>query len=71
MGERAKLTDKQAAILKFVRKSIKARGVPPTRQEIADEFGLASANGAHQHLLAIALKGHIQLTHIARGIRVL
>lgn len=71
MSAKPKLTDKQAAILKFVRQSLKKRGYPPTRQEIADEFGFSSPNAADSHLRLIELKGYIELVHVSRGIRVL
>ena len=65
---RIPLTAKQAAVLDFVKLHAKRYGFPPTRQEISDAFGFASANAAQQHLELIARKGHIVMQHAARGI---
>jgi len=43
--------------------------MPPTRKEIADAFGFASANAAECHLRALAAKGFIELSPAtSRGI---
>jgi len=43
----------------------------PSRVEIANEFGWASANAAHEVLSALAKKGYITLVpSVARGIRI-
>lgn len=66
----ARLTRRQAEILALIRSAIVARGLPPTRAELAKALGLASANGAEEHLKALARKGAITLTRgAARGIR--
>lgn len=63
------LTDRQQAILDFIRKRI-GQGLPPTRGDIAEAFGFASRSAAEQHLRALAGKGAIVLAEgRARGIR--
>lgn len=63
------LTSRQAEILAALRKFIDEHGRPPTRAEIAQAFGFRSPNAAEEHLRALARKGAIELTGVARGIR--
>ena len=64
------LTDRQQAILDFVRERIAADGMPPTLAEIANAFGFRQARAAAKHLLALEAKGHLTLLPgKARGIR--
>lgn len=64
------LTSRQREILDFIRNSLDVLGAPPTRAEIANAFGFASANAAEEHLKALAKKGNIVLEPgAARGIR--
>src|SRR6185503_14995987 len=64
------LTEKQEKILAFVRAHLREHGLPPTREEIAREFGFAVRASAEEHLRAIARKGHIELIPgSSRGIR--
>ncbi|HEY1182423.1 MAG TPA: transcriptional repressor LexA [Rhodocyclaceae bacterium] len=64
------LTPRQREILDFIRNSLDVLGAPPTRAEIANAFGFASANAAEEHLKALAKKGNIILEPgSARGIR--
>lgn len=66
------LTDRQDAILEYLRRHMASKGRPPTLLEIAQGFGLASPNGVAKHLQALADKGFIELTPgRARGIRLL
>lgn len=63
-------TKRQNEILKFIRSCIEMHGTPPTRREIALEFGFDSANAAQCHLKAMQAKGLIKLTpRVNRGIR--
>ncbi|MDH5527801.1 MAG: repressor LexA [Nitrospirota bacterium] len=65
-----KLTPRQSEVLALIRARVRSRGLPPTRREIADALGLASANAAESHLKALAAKGAIRLLPgAARGIR--
>ncbi|MCL2524063.1 MAG: transcriptional repressor LexA [Betaproteobacteria bacterium] len=65
-----KLTPRQQEILDFIKNSLEMLGAPPTRAEIAQAFGFASANAAEDHLKALAKKGVIILEPgSARGIR--
>ena len=64
------LTDRQRAILEFVRERIAVDGLPPTWAEIAAAFGFRQTRAAQKHLQAIAAKGHLTLLPgKARGIR--
>lgn len=63
------LTDRQLAILDFLRAHLAAEGRPPTLAEIAAAFGFRQARSAQDHLQALAAKGVIELVSGARGIR--
>ncbi|GAB3729815.1 transcriptional repressor LexA [Silanimonas algicola] len=65
------LTDRQQAILDFLRDHLAAEGRPPTLAEIAQAFGFRQARSAQDHLQALAAKGVIELVPGARGIRLL
>ena len=66
-----RLTPRQDEILKLISKAIEESGLPPTRAEIAQQLGFASANAAEEHLRALAKKGYIELTPgTSRGIRI-
>ena len=56
-----KLTARQQQILELIQNSIARTGSPPTRAEIATEFGFKSANASEEHLKALARKGAIEL----------
>ena len=65
-----KLTARQQQILELIQRAISNTGAPPTRAEIANEFGFKSANAAEEHLQALARKGVIELVSgTSRGIR--
>ena len=64
------LTDRQQAILDFVRERIAVEGLPPTWAEIAQAFGFRQTRAAQKHLQALAAKGYLTLLPgKARGIR--
>ena len=64
------LTPRQQEILQLIRDRIEANGLPPTRAEIAKEFGFRSPNAAEEHLKVLARKGALELLPGAsRGIR--
>lgn len=64
------LTERQQAILDFVRARIESDGLPPTWAEIAAAFGFRQTHAAQKHLQAIAAKGHLELlSGKARGIK--
>lgn len=64
------LTPRQQQILQLIRDRIEATGLPPTRVEIAQEFGFRSPNAAEDHLKVLARKGALELLPGAsRGIR--
>lgn len=64
------LTPRQQEILQFIRDRLEATGLPPTRAEIAQEFGFRSPNAAEEHLKVLSRKGVLELVPGAsRGIR--
>lgn len=70
ISTRQPLTEKQEKILAFVRDCVRETGMPPTREEIAREFGFAVRASAEEHLRAIARKGYVELIPgSSRGIR--
>lgn len=70
MFDSPKLTARQQQILSLIQSTIEKTGAPPTRAEIAAEFGFKSANAAEEHLQALHRKGAIELlTGTSRGIR--
>ena len=67
-----KLTNRQEQILNLIKHYLSDTGYPPTRADIAKEFGFRSANAAEEHLKALARKGAIEIIPGAsRGIRLL
>lgn len=66
-----KLTKRQQEILDLIKARIEETGMPPTRMDIAHEFGFRSPNAAEEHLRALERKGAIEIMPGAsRGIRV-
>ena len=64
------LTDRQQAVLDFIRGHAAAEGLPPTLQQIADAFGFAQACAAHKHVKRLQQAGYLQVRpNEARGIR--
>lgn len=64
------LTEKQQRVYDFIRDTLEQRQTPPTRAEIAEALGFASANAAQTHLRTLAKKGVIELDdRLSRGIR--
>ena len=54
------LTERQEAILEFIRRSIRERGYPPTLREIGTEMNIRSTNGVSDHLRALERKGYLR-----------
>lgn len=65
-----RLTPRQRQILDWIRSFVDARGMPPTRAEIAAGLGFASPSSAEDHLQALAKKGALEIVPgAARGLR--
>lgn len=62
MSEKAKLTDKQKKVLKFIYRSIRQQKLPPTIREIAEEFSFSSTGTVRDYLKALVSKGYIKIT---------
>lgn len=54
------LSEKQEAILDYIREVQTERGMPPSTRDIQRQFGYASQNAAMNHLRALAKKGSIE-----------
>lgn len=66
------LTERQAAIVAFLRRSVETRGYAPSFEEIAREFGYRSLGTVHEHLANLERKGYIRrYFNESRGIEVL
>lgn len=64
------LTRRQLEVLNMIGAFDAKFGRPPTRQEIADHFGFASANAAQHHVEVLERKGALTRTRIkSRGIK--
>jgi len=69
-AEMRELTPRQKQILELIQDFIYETGMPPTRAEIAAEFGFKSANAAEEHLRALQRKGVLDLVPgVSRGIQ--
>ena len=65
------LTDRQRQVYDFICRCIRGKRRPPSLQEICDNIGARSKNGAIVHLDALEKKGYIEREPlIARGIKV-
>lgn len=53
------LTEKQEAILDYIRSVQAESGIPPSTRQIQRQFGYSSQNAAMNHLRALAKKGHL------------
>jgi repressor LexA len=56
------LTEKQAAVLDFLRRRADLGEPPPTNQEICDEFRWSSTRAARDHLRRLERKGYVELS---------
>jgi repressor LexA len=57
---RDELTDRQQAILHYIKESIQERGFPPSIREISAQFGISSTQGVQRHLEALEKKGYVK-----------
>ncbi|MBU6295429.1 MAG: repressor LexA, partial [Planctomycetes bacterium] len=72
MKEQEALTERQSAILSFIRDRIESRGYGPTVREIGLQFDIRSPNGVMCHLKALEKKKLIQREgYSARAIQVM
>jgi len=53
-------TEKQQAVLDFIRQQQQDTGIPPSVRDIQRQFGFKSANAAFTHLRALARKGLVE-----------
>jgi SOS-response transcriptional repressor LexA len=70
--QRPKLTERQAAVLKFIQSTIARHGVPPSGPEIQRRFGMGTNAAAQQTIWALEHKGYIATTFgVQRSIRLI
>ncbi len=55
-----KLSNRQQAIMDFIRKEVRDKGYPPSVREIGEAVGLASSSTVHGHLARLEKKGLIR-----------
>src|SRR5438876_7402917 len=60
-----RLTPRQRQILDWIRGFIEARGMPPTRAEIAAGLGFSTPRSAEDDLQALARKGAVEIVPVA------
>lgn len=66
------LSQRQNAIIEFIKQEIRVKGYPPSVREIGDAVGLMSSSTVHGHLQTIEDKGYIRRDPIKpRAIEVL
>lgn len=65
------LTDRQLEIFTLIYESARDKGFQPTIREMMPVFGIASENGIHCHLKALAKRGYLRLEREARALRIL
>ena len=70
--EGTNLTERQKEVLDVIRSHIKARGVPPSRSELARELKIANQAGVERYLRTLQTKGWLRLhPGVERGMRLL
>jgi repressor LexA len=55
-----KLSNRQKAILDYIKQEVRKRGYPPSVREIGEAVGLASSSTVHGHLERLEKKGYIR-----------
>ena len=63
-----KLTKRQQQVLDIIKDSMRDRGMPPTRAEIAKILGFKSVNAAEDHLKALAKKVPLKFYPVLLGV---
>lgn len=56
----SKVSQRQLAILEFIKNEVKSKGYPPSVREIGEAVGLASSSTVHGHLDRLEKKGFIR-----------
>ena len=54
------LSERQQQVLEYIRKTVAARGYPPSVREIGDAIGLSSPSSVHSHLSSLVEAGAIK-----------
>jgi len=70
--EKINLTKRQKEIFNFIKEEININGIPPTIDEIRQEFSFKSPTAVNDHLKALEKKGYIKKhSHTSRGIEII
>ena len=56
----SKMSNRQTAILEFIKNEVREKGYPPSVREIGEAVGLASSSTVHGHLDRLEKKGLIR-----------
>lgn len=64
------LTSRQAVVLQFIRQFTREQEYPPTIREIGRGLGIRSLRGVTGHLEALARKGYLARSRLARGLKI-
>jgi len=56
----SKVSNRQSAILEFIKNEVREKGYPPSVREIGEAVGLASSSTVHGHLERLEKKGFIR-----------
>lgn len=63
------LTDRAREILRFIQRSTREKGYPPTIREIGEAFQISSTNGVRHYLNVLEKSGHLRrVGKISRGL---
>lgn len=54
------LTERQVAILNFIKRELNKKGYPPSVREIGEAVGLSSSSTVHGHLAHLEKKGYLR-----------
>jgi len=66
------LTERQKDILRYIEKTVREKGFPPTIREIGKRFSFSSTGSVRDHLRALVNKKYIEcVPGVSRGIRLL
>lgn len=66
------ITERQKAVLDFIKAFIGEHGYPPTSVEISNHYGFRSVNAGKQYVDALVRRGYLAITpNIARGLKVI
>lgn len=66
-SKKVELTPREKEVLRFIEKSLKQRGAPPTVRELARYLGVKSPATAYGYIKSLTEKGYIRRRKSASG----